>query len=169
MSVFLCVCECVFLSVSANVSISEYPSVKVCLLPTKTFGGNKAKQMKKWEKEDWLCWDQGESQGRLHRGVSGSAHCTLAIKDKKTSQLGSPPGTVRGLRLGGGQRGGWSVAWYCHWQREAVTPSTILPFSPCPTTVLTREEGLCGRRLTWLLSSLCRILPGVQAEFVPGP
>ena len=51
-----------------------------------------------------------ESQGRLRRGVSGSAHCTLAIKDQEDiptwGHSGTVPRSEAGRRAGKEERRG---------------------------------------------------------------
>lgn len=85
-------------------------------------------------------------------------------------QLGATLEQSRGLRLGGGaekEDGVWPDASVTE-QRER-SPSTILPFSPCPPTVLTGEEGPLWSQVDMTPVFSLQNPPGVQAEFVPGP
>lgn len=163
MCVNVCFWVCLQMWASLNILVSRCVYSQPRLLE-----GNKS-QANEEMKEDWLCWDQSHRAGCTEVSPAlPTAH--WPSRTKKTSQLGATLEQSRGLRLGGGQgrRMECGLMPLSLSRGETVTLHH-LALLPMPTTVLTGRKGLCGRRLTWLLSSLCRILPGVRLNLSLGP
>lgn len=111
-----------------------------------------------------------ESQGRLHRGVSGSAHCTLAIKDQEDIPTWGHSGTVPRSEAGrraGKEDGVWPDASVTE-QRGDGHPPPSCP-SPHAHHCAHREEGPLWSPVDMTPVFSLQNPPRSQAEFVPGP